>query len=253
MALISWLMWLLGIAVPVFFAVHAYRHGKPIWIFIVLFFPVVGSLVYLFAEFLPSLRAGGRLQAAAKGVARRMNPGAEIQRLEDAVALSDSVANRRELARAYREAGRMDDAVAVLRGSLTGIFENDPQVLGELCRALYEAGRLDEAREVFEQLRRSTAPTPEHLLLSARIYEDAGDVENALREYAGLTGRGTGEEARCRYALLLQRVGRHDEAAALFDGIVRHARLSSPLYRKTEKPWIDIAERELKGYAAAAG
>jgi len=43
----------LVIAVQVFFAIHCVRNGKPAWLIVILFFPVVGSLVYLVLEFLP--------------------------------------------------------------------------------------------------------------------------------------------------------------------------------------------------------
>lgn len=234
------------LAVNVFFAVHAYRRGRVWWIFVIFFFPLVGSLVYLFAEYLPSARAGGRARSVARDVARMINPAAEIRRLEDVVALSPTVNNRMELARAYLRAGRKEDAIRTYEACAQGIHADDPKLLYETTIAYFENGDLPRARETMDRLRRVTTITPEQLLLSARIHEERGDLDQALAEYEQLAGRGAGEEGRARYGLLLQRLGRHDEARAVFDAIVRHARVSSAHYRREEKEWIDIARRELK-------
>lgn len=237
---------LLIVAVQVFFAIHCVRNGKPMWLLVILFFPLVGSLVYLFLEFIPEVRARGTVAGAARRVRDRINPAAEIQRLEDQVAISNSLNNRLALARGYLRVGRGDEAIALYRASLSGLYEDDPTVLSELAAALAHVGRHEEARATFEKLR-ATAPalSNEQLLLSAVIYESMGDLEGAAREYQAILQRPViGEEARCRYALVLKQLGRTAEANALFDEILRHARLSPAHYRKAQKHWIEIAKQE---------
>lgn len=258
MSNLSWLFpasSLLVVALQVFFAIHSIRNGKPMWIFVILFFPVVGILVYLFVEFLPEMRARGTVSSTARKVRDRINPAAEIQRLEDQVAVSNSLNNRLALARGYLRVGRNDEAISIYRASLVGLYEDDPAVLSELAVACERAGQSAEARETFERLRR-TAPalSTEQLLLSAVIYESMGDLEGAAREYQAILQRPViGEEARCRYALVLKQLGRTAEANTLFDEILRHARLSPSHYRKAQKPWIDIARQQAAGREAVAG
>lgn len=245
----SWYSSIAGLAIlaaQIFFALHAIRQGKAWWILILFFFPGLGVLLYFIAEYLPSVRAGG-LRSAGRQLARRLNPAAEVRRLEDEVALSNTVNNRLALADAYLEAGRGDDAVALVRTCQQGIHEDDPRVLGALARACQAAGRMDEAREAMDRLKgQNTLLTAAMQLLDARIAEDSGDVQGALRSYAILSRGAAGEEARARYALLLKSLGRHDEAYALFEEMLRHARVSSGHYRRAEKEWLDIARRELK-------
>lgn len=246
---------LVVLAIQVFFAIHAIRIGKPMWILLLFFFPLIGSLVYLFVEFLPEMRARDTVGTAARRVRDRINPAAEIQRLEDQVAISNSLNNRLALARGYVRVGRGDDAIAIYRDSLVGLYEDDPAVLSELAVAYEHMGRHAEARETFERLRGTASMlSNEQLLLSAVIYEGMGDLEGAAREYQAILQRPViGEEARCRYALVLKQLGRTAEAHALFDEILRHARLSPAHYRKAQKPWIDVAKRETAGRETVAG
>ncbi|HEX6908826.1 MAG TPA: tetratricopeptide repeat protein [Longimicrobium sp.] len=243
---------LVHLALVVFFAVHAVRTGRFFWIFILLFFPFLGALVYFFAEYLPEMRRGRGMQAVTRTVARAINPGAEVRRLEDELRLADTHDRRVELARAYREAGRLDDAIRMLDESLAGMYADEPKALWELTRACFAAGRMDEARGALERLRRARTLSADQQLMGARIHEEAGDVPAALREYEAAAAAATGEEARCRYALLLKRAGRADEARQLFDRIVLHARMSPAYFRKSEKEWIEIARRELKAGEAVS-
>lgn len=238
--------------VQVFFAVHAVRSGRPYyWLWIIFAFPLVGCLVYFFAEYLPYTRAGG-IEGVGKALAKTLNPGAEIRRLQDQLAVTPSVQNRIELARAYVAAGKPAEAVSLYEACLQGLHQDDPRVLYELAAAYHAGGRLEDARRTYERFRTTTAPSKEQQLLSARIHEDAGDLEAALLEYAALARSSAGEEARVRYALLLRRIGRGDEAVALFEETLRHARLSPSHYRRTQKHWIGVAKSEAKKGPAAA-
>ena len=243
----------LHLLITVFFAVHAIKTGRYYWIFIILFFPLVGALVYLILEYLPDVRRGRGMAVVTKTVAKAINPGAEVRRLEDELKLTDTHEKRVSLARAYREAGRLEDAIRTYESSLSGLHSEEPRALWELTTAYHAAGRVADARATFERLRRVRAPTPEQVLLSARIHEESGELDEALREYPAASTGAAGEEARCRYALLLKKTGRTDQARQLFEQIVLHARVSPAHFRKSEKEWIEIAKRELKAGETVSG
>jgi hypothetical protein len=54
-----------------------------------------------------------------------------------------------------------------------------------------------------------------------------------------------------RYGLLLKRLGRADEAYAVFDQVVRQARVTPA--PRDEKQWVETARRELQARETAAG
>ncbi|MGA2225425.1 MAG: hypothetical protein ABSH41_13400, partial [Syntrophobacteraceae bacterium] len=68
--------------------------------------------------------------------------------------------------------------------------------------------------------------------------------EEAVERYAAILKESVGEEVRCRYGLLLKKLGRVQEATLVFEEIARDARVSPKFYRKSEKKWISIARRE---------
>ncbi len=238
--------YVISVAIQIFFIVHAVRSGRAWWAIPIFFFPFLGSAIYFFLEYLPELRARRGLGRATKTLVKKLNPGAEIRRLEEQAAYAGTVTNRLALAGAYLEAGRTEDAIRTYESCAGPIHGDDPRVLSELSRAYFEGGRFAEARATFEKLRGLTVLTPDQRLLGARIAEAAGETEAALEEYGVLARMGSGAEPRYRYGQLLARLGRDEEAAAAYDDILRHARLSPRHYRAAQKEWIDLAKKALK-------
>ena len=85
--------------------------------------------------------------------------------------------------------------------------------------------------------------TPEGRLFYARCLESAGRMPEALTAYARIADTYSGEEARCRYAMLLYTQGRTAESMALFQEIVQRANRAQRGYRRDQKAWIDIARQ----------
>jgi hypothetical protein len=84
-------------------------------------------------------------------------------------------------------------------------------------------------------------------LIYARSLEGLGRDEEAAAEYRGLVGYAPGEEARCRYGQLLQRLGDTAGARRQFEEVVKNSRLGTARYRREQQAWVEIAERALAG------
>ena len=78
-------------------------------------------------------------------------------------------------------------------------------------------------------------------LLRARVHEALGETAQALSIYAELRDRYVGFEARYRYAVLLESLGREAEAHELYAFIVRHARRSA---LESEQAWVRLARQK---------
>ena len=79
-----------------------------------------------------------------------------------------------------------------------------------------------------------------------RALELQGKNEEAADEYKRLVPYFAGEEARARYAQLLDRLGRRDEAHVLFTQVVKNLDGAPSRYRNAQKQWGDIARAALR-------
>ena len=151
------------------------------------------------------------------------------------------------LAEEYLAAGQPQDAVALYREALSGIHATDPSLMIGLARALFSLGNTAEVLATLERLREANPEysSPEGHLLYARSLEMEGRTEAALREYAALTVYYPGQEARCRYALLLQMTGRVAEARNLFEEIHKAIAYGPRHQYRTQREWYELARREL--------
>jgi hypothetical protein len=238
---------LVELLIQVFFAVHALRTGRPCyWLFIIICFPIVGSLIYLFAEFLPSLQHNRGFQGFQSNVGRMINPTKRLRHLEDQVEITPSVKNKEALAEEYARCGIFDNAILLYESCLQGVHENDQAVIDGLCQACFFKADYGKANHYFSKRMevRGNEKRDELDILHARTLEGLGDIDGARTKYSEIADSVPGEEARCRYALLMKQTGRIDEANELFNKVLKNARLSPKYYRKTQKEWILMAEKE---------
>ena len=131
--------------------------------------------------------------------------------------------------------------------TLTGAHEDDPALMMGLARALFGLEDYAGVRKTLDRLREAWPDfqSPEGHMLYARAHEAMGEMDRALIEYEALTGYFHGEEARCRYGMLLLRMGREDEAETQFQAVVVSVESGSRVYRKDQKVWYDMARQQL--------
>ncbi len=242
---------ILTLIVQIFLAVHAARTGRYWWVFIIIIFPMIGSIIYLFAEYLPEMQNNSSYRKAGSLVTKAIDPGRKIREFQRQLEITDSLKNRENLAEAYYQAGRFQEAIDLLEKSLQGQHRNDPFLLKGLCHSWFALGNYENARYYLAQLAKAEEGklSDPMRLLRARTHEGLNDFEAALEEYAALSSSYPGEEARCRHALLLKKLGKLDEARDLFEQIKANCRLSNRHYLKMQKSWLDIASGELKATA----
>lgn len=237
---------LLVLIAQVITAVHAYRQGKFLWIALIVFVPVLGVLIYFFAEMLPSLRLDRGFRRAGGQVADTLRPGRRLQALAEQLEEQDTMAVRQAYAEELLNAGREDEAIDVLRGGLKGVFATDPQGLTVLARAHLQKGEFSEAQSLLDELlEASPGFEPDKVrLLRARSLEGQGLLDEAVAEYRSLVQRGLSEEPRYYLAVALDKAGQPDEAHTVFEQAKKYFERSSNLYRRDNTFWL----RQLKKY-----
>lgn len=239
---------ILILLVQIGFAVHALRRGYPIfWVFLIVFVPVIGCLLYAVVVLLPEFTQSRAALGGARAIGKALDPGRELRELREALETTDTVGNRAALAEAYVRHDRLDEAIELYRSSLTGIYRVDPVLLMGLAAAQVEAGHFQSAKATLQTLREAhpDEDKPAARLLMARALEGAGDREAALMAYAKLVETVAGAETKCRYALLLRAIGREAQARVLFQEILREAKKGTRHSQQLNQVWIGAARKAL--------
>jgi hypothetical protein len=229
------------VIVAVLFAIHAVRTNQPLyWLFILFFFPLLGSLVYGIAVWLPEIRMHRGVRRATSKVRQIFDPARELREATQATELAPSVGNRLRLADALMAEGRASEAVPHYEGALQGLYANDPDIQARLARALLESHRPAEARDLLDRLiaAHPDFKSPSAHLTYARAVAACNDRERAQEEFDVLVDYFPGLEARARYATLLHEWGETERARTLAADSLRDAKRLPSHTREQERQWI---------------
>ena len=240
----------LSIALQLLCAVHVVRTGRPLyWIFIVIIGSFLGVAIYVLAEVLPTLGKSPTARRAARGVRRRIDPEHGKRHAARNLEIADTLDNRRRLAEQSMASGDFQQALTLYQDSLSGMYRTDPHLMLGLAHAQFELHQHAQARATLEALiaANPTFRSPDGHLLYARAVEASGDTQAALHEYEALVQGFPGEEARVRFAQLLERSGQRERAAELLRDVVKRASLAPKYYQREQRAWVERAKRGVQG------
>jgi hypothetical protein len=234
----------LVLALDVFCVIHMIRRGTlNRWIWLVIFLPMVGGLVYLYYEVL----ANRRINTSKIDIGAVLNPSGRIKKLEDEVRFTDTFANKIKLADAYFASGQTDRAIELYESSLAGAFVENEYVMAQLIVAYYEKREYEKviglAKKLYKlpKFARSKA-----YMLYAQALERTGNMEQAEAEFKIMKGRFSYFEQRYQYGLFLIRAGRDQEAAIIFSDMLAEEKHLSSVERRTSREWCSKAKDELR-------
>jgi hypothetical protein len=239
---------IVSIAIHVILIIHCIRTGRnQLWIWAIAFLPPAGAIAYILVELLPDLFGSRGTRRAVRGVRKVLDPGQDLRRYQDEARLIGDVASRQRLADELVRQGRSQEAIGIYRQALTGLYEQDPNLLLGLARAQFAGAAFSEARATLDALlaHNPQFKSPDGHLLYARALEGEGNVDKALEEYAAVSKYYAGAEAPLRYAQLLRASGKQEQARRVLKELLEHARLAPRHYRKMQQEWLAGAEREL--------
>ena len=204
---------ILSFVIQVSLIIHVFRTGRPIWwIFLILFAPGIGSVLYLVLEILPSTGIFSSVRKAERKVINALDPTRELRAAQEAYDLTPTVGNRLRLAHASAEIGDFSNAEMLYRDCLEGQFVDDPAALLGHARTLVELGRHKEAIERINQLRVFGREGAAEALVFARAAEALGQNEEAEEAYAFAAPRIPTLEAQARFIRFLRHVGKDVDA-----------------------------------------
>jgi hypothetical protein len=233
------------------FAWHIIRTGRsPLWIMAVaLIPPPLGWIAYGVFALLPDMARSHSARRFADNVVSAADPGRAYREKKRDVERVGSADAKRALADESIKRGQFADAVALYESAMAGpLGESDPTLLKGLARAKLLMGDGAAAESLFLQLKAldPAAFDADCELDYARALEIQGKAGEAVRQYDVVVPRYPGEEARCRFALLLESLGETARAQALFREVLESTRGAPRYYRSRQDEWTRIARQHLK-------
>jgi hypothetical protein len=230
------------VALQAICVIHCIRNrAQTVWIFVIIFLPIVGSLAYIFLEMLSGKNAQGI------NLGNFFNPRPSIKRLEENLRFSDTFNNRVMLADAYLANGEKEKAIGLYESSLTGAFEENEYVRMQLVVAYSEMKQFDKVVTIATKLcNLPTFPRSRIHILYAMALEKIGQPAEAEKEFLKMQSRFSFYEARYRYGLFLKKMNRAGEAMQLYSSILEEASHLSPRERRQANPHMKLIREELK-------
>ncbi|MBV9571297.1 MAG: hypothetical protein JO056_08660 [Alphaproteobacteria bacterium] len=230
------------------FAAHVIRSGRSyFWILPIMFLPLIGCIAYLIFAMVPDMARSDTARRFADDVVNTVDPGRGYREKKKQVELVGSGQAKKELAQECVKRGYFQDAIDLYQSAMQGGFENDPSYLHGLARAKLLAGDGAGAQATYEKLKAAdpVAFNADAELDYARALALQGKNDEALLQYERVLPKYPGEEARCRYALFLQKVGQKERAQRVFREVVESVRGAPSYYRSRQREWVKIARQNL--------
>ncbi len=240
--------WLLPILFQVALVIHIVRTGRnTLWIWLVIFVPLVGGLAYFAVEILPELMGSRSAKRAASGLRKTVDPHRDLRQASQQLAVNDSVDSRRRVADQLFERGRFQEAMEHYRAAITGIYSHEPLLMLGVARSQFALNQFAAARQTLDELIANNPDfkSAEGHLLYARALEAEGNFDKAMSEYQALSKYYSGAEAMYRHAMLLKRQGQTERGNALLKELLANAELAGAVFRKEQREWIEAARKEL--------
>lgn len=238
----------LNVIIAICFAVHAVRNRQSIyWLFILFVFPMLGSVVYFFAVYLPSLRQSRGARVATQAITQFVDPNRAVREARTDFERSPTVQHRMRLGEALLAADKPGEALEHYQAAANGPFASDPALLLGLAKAQFAVGNAAASEATLSTLF-DTNPQArnqgEPALLYARVLAARG-APGARAAFEQALTCASDVAPRCLFAdWLAQQPDEADRrrADSLYAEIVQDARHWPRHAREHNREWLQRAQ-----------
>ncbi len=192
---------------------HAYTNRKGYhWYLIVLFLPIIGSLIYLFVNF----GSKTNLENVSEAIKEVVNSNYEVEKLLKESKYSDTITNRIKLADSYAAKQKYLQAIALYESCLKGFNSDDLMTKEKLMVAKYFIEDYTGVKKLGDTLNNNpTFKNSESRIVYAWSLHFLNDHEKAEEVFKAMDVRFSNYVHRSEYAKFLIEIKNSFEAKEL--------------------------------------
>jgi len=241
---------LLIILVEIAFAIHAIKRDEWNWVFLILFIPFIGCILYAVMVVVPESRDANRSRVTvlSTGRVKEQHPG--LKKKLNAINSSTGVDETIGLAEQLLQHNSPEQAIVLLQQTLSEQGDSNPLVMLWLAKAYFKGQKFQETRQTLEELIRINPDfrSAEGHLLYARVLEQLDCYQEAEHEYEALIQYNPALDVRCTYAVFLKKKGDDEKAKRFFEQILQEGNELSMKDENHYRKWIKVAKMELASW-----
>jgi hypothetical protein len=229
------------LALQAFCLYHAYKnntHQK--WFWLIIFIPLVGCLIYMYDTFY----SRPNVNSLTEGVKELVYSNYAVEKLEKEVKYSETVTNKTNLADAYTERGRYDEAIKLYESCRKGYNDSNPDLLRKLLRAYFLTKNYEKVIELGQLLESvKSVGDSEDKIAYAWALHFTGNTPKAEEKFKALDARFANFHARTEFSKFLMEIGKTADAKKVLNAIVDDYEGMDSYEKNAKKSMVKEAKR----------
>jgi hypothetical protein len=223
---------------------HAYKnHTEQKWYWIIIFLPLIGCLIYLYENFYTP-RSMGDITEGVKGL---VYSNYAVEKLEKEVKYSETITNKMNLADAYTERGRFDEAIKLYESCRKGYHETNPELLRKMVQAYFMKKDYTKAVEFGKQLEPvKSIGDSEDKMAYAWALHFTGNTPKAEEQFKKLDAKFANFQARIEFSKFYIETSRPNEAKRVLNAIIDEHNGMDSYERSLKKGFMRESKRLLQ-------
>lgn len=220
---------------------HAYKNNsEQKWYWIILFFPLLGCLFYLYHHFYSKKN----IHVVTETIKGTLNTNYTIQKLEQKLNHSDSPQNKINLADEYLKVNRIEEAIDLYESCLESFNYNNQELSKKLVESSYLLGDYESAIFYGDELKDNSDFTNslQRVSYSWAFYE-LGQLESAEENFKQMNLAYTNYINRLEYARFLDLTNRNEECIELLEELLEEFNHMNATERKMKKRELNSIQK----------
>jgi len=212
---------------------HAYTSNTDRkWFWIIIFFPIIGSLIYLYDTFFNR----NNIDNISEGVKNAFISNYKIDKLEKQLKYSDTVSNKTELADEHFLAGNYDRSLTLYKSCLNGVHQEDSKILSRILNILYLQKDYQSAINYGEQIQEENLfNNSEEKIALAWSYYHLENYTMAEKKFKEMDLRFSNYKQRFEYANFLSLTNKSSESGLKLQDLINEIDAMDNFEKRSKK------------------